>query len=349
MAAQWNDTLALDSEFIRTDTFFPKPGLYQVASGGIIYLLDPLAITAWEPFVAKLQDPAVLKIMHACQEDLELIHHHLECGIVNLVDTQLINAFVTMDYSLSYARLLNNLLNVELSKEETRSNWRARPLSEEQIRYAMDDVLYLQQVCEILLDSLDKLGRRPWFEHEMRTRSVYSLGAPEQHYLNVKKAWHLSPEELSILQKLCAWRETEAQVKNVPRNRVVRDDALYELAQVENLDKQLLAEHLPPNVINKYGEDLMLVHGTGAGAEILPTLPRPLTNHQGTVVKELRQIVVQEAEKLDMSTELLGRKKDLELCVRTFVENQQMSEHYQGWRQALVSDKLMAMLKSQLG
>ena len=148
--ASWHDSIGLDTEFIRTDTFYPIPGLYQIASGAEIFLLDPLAIDDWAPFVDFLEDPKRTKVMHACQEDLELMHVHLQCTPQNLVDTQLAYAYVSKHFSLSYANLVKALVDADLAKQQTRSNWLKRPLSQEQIWYAVDDVIYLVEMFEIL-------------------------------------------------------------------------------------------------------------------------------------------------------------------------------------------------------
>ena len=138
---EWDPAIGLDTEFIRSDTFFPVAGLYQVASGDRVFLLDPLGIDDWSPFVRFLRDPANTVVMHACQEDLELLHHHMDASIANLFDTQFANAYLCDAFSLSYAALVQRLLDVELDKHETRSNWLRRPLSDDQIRYAVEDVI----------------------------------------------------------------------------------------------------------------------------------------------------------------------------------------------------------------
>ena len=183
-AERWREhaVIGIDTEFQRTDTFFPLPGLYQVAAGERVYLLDPLAIKAWQPFVDCLVNPAVTKIMHACSEDLELIHHHLGVVPQNVFDTQLANAFQSTDYSTSYANLVEQLLGESLGKHETRSNWLRRPLSDKQLRYAWEDVAFLADLHSALVARLTELGRRAWFDELMAQRGEFARVAPEDYY-----------------------------------------------------------------------------------------------------------------------------------------------------------------------
>ena len=155
----WSSVVALDTEFIRTNTFYPIPGLYQVASDTDVFLLDPLTIEDWEPLKSYLMNPDTCKIMHACLEDLELIFAHLRIVPSNVFDTQLAHAYVSQDYSLSYARLIERYSGVLLEKEHTRSDWLQRPLSDDQLRYAVDDVVHLAAVGELLRQRLNELQR----------------------------------------------------------------------------------------------------------------------------------------------------------------------------------------------
>ena len=165
--ASWPALIGLDTEFLRTNTYFPVPGLYQVAAGDEVCLIDPLAIDDWRPFTQYLSSPGTMQIMHACQEDLELLHHHLGVTPTNIFDTQFANAFISEDFSLSYAALVARLLQVELPKHETRSNWLQRPLSDEQLRYAVEDVVYLVPLYERLRDEMQLRGRDEWFALDM--------------------------------------------------------------------------------------------------------------------------------------------------------------------------------------
>ncbi|MFT7652183.1 MAG: ribonuclease D [Limisphaerales bacterium] len=341
----WGSVLTIDTEFVRTNTYYPMPGLYQIGDGQSVYLLDPLEITEWKPFVDVLEDASVVKIMHACQEDSELIFFHLGVNSKNVFDTQFAQAFVSEDYSLSYARLVERRLGVALDKHETRSDWRARPLTDKQIDYAVEDVIYLEAIYRALCEELQAANKQTWFELEMQARADYQPVNPDLYYRGVKKAWQLSGVELGRLQHLCAWREITARKENVPRNRVVWDQHLFQFAQIEQLSDGDVREALPHAIARRYGERLRSLFDK-TPVQTLEPIPTPLNSKQGAVVKLLREsgLVVSKAQQI--APELICRKKDLEACVRHFGETAQLSDQYDNWRSALVGDKFLSILQS---
>ncbi|MEM7097009.1 MAG: HRDC domain-containing protein [Pseudomonadota bacterium] len=326
----WDDVIGLDTEFIRTDTFYPLPGLYQVIWCNQVYLLDPISIEDFSAFVNVLENAEVCKVMHACQEDLELIHHHLGVNVANIFDTQLANAFVSVDFSLSYASLVEQVLGVSLDKHATRSNWLKRPLSDEQMRYAVEDVVYLPGLHNALVELLGE--RAHWFAGEMAPRADYQPPSSDQYYLNVKKAWQLSGPQLSILRSLCTWREDTAKSLNIPRNRVVWDDHLYHFARLQSLTSGDVRDALPRVVANKYAQGLMDAHRDGLGGAVPPGLPGPLTSQQNAMVKRLREAGRLKAADLGLAPELLSRKREVEACVRHYATQGTMSDLFLGWR-----------------
>ena len=344
--ASWDDCVGLDTEFIRTDTFYPIPGLYQVASDTQIFLLDPLTIEDWRPFNAYLTDPGKVKVMHACQEDLELIKHHLGIHPVNIFDTQFANAFVGQDFSLSYANLVRKLVDVDLQKQETRSNWLQRPLSEEQMIYAADDVIYLVPMYQALWSALNDNGRLTWFLEDMALRGHYVEPDPSEYFAQVKRAWQLSPRELARLKALCRWRENAARHFNQPRNRIVWDDHLMRLASENQLGPHTLQDLLPKAVVRKYGAVLLDAHRKGNEAELPPPLDKPLTAGQNARVKALRSVATELAQQLGFATELLARRKDVEACLRTYLRDASLSGHYSGWRQGILGTQFLQILSN---
>ncbi len=343
-ARQWRGVVALDTEFIRTDTFYPVPGLYQVASAGRVYLIDPVHIVEWQPFLDILTDEAVRIVMHACQEDLELLYHHLGVQPANVFDTQFANAFVSADFSLSYAALVERLLNIELPKHATRSNWLARPLSDEQIQYAVEDVIYLHDLHDVLTARLGHEQRDAWFFSDMSLRGTYRPVDPDAYYLNLKKAWQLNSDQLGALQSLCAWREREAREQDVPRNRVVWDDHLLVFARKPRLTHEQVFQILPRGVARRYVTPIIEHHANGQGGQVPHPVPRPLTSSQGAVVKTLREIAREVASDLGLAPELLARKKDVEACVRHYAVHGSMSEHYEAWRATVLGSQFEPLL-----
>jgi ribonuclease D len=333
---EWQPVIGLDTEFQRTSTFYPLPGLYQVISGESIYLIDPLSIRDFAPLVNVLEDPGSVKIVHACGEDLELLQHHLGAAPRNLFDTQLANAFQCADFSTSYANLVAQQLGVALDKHETRSDWRQRPLSEEQVRYALEDVVYLPALYDALRRRLDSLDRLPWFEEAMAERGRFAPVPPEEYYRTLKNAWRLGRQQLGVLARLCTWREHRARAEDVPRNRIVWDEHLYTFACRRSLGEGDVWSLLPKPIARRYAGELVAEHAAGLTAEPPPPLPKPLSQAEGAVSKVLREIGRRHAEALDLAQELLARKRDVEACVRHFIGTGELSPDYSGWRAALV-------------
>jgi len=189
-ADSWQGPIAFDTEFIRTRTFFPIPGLYQLATDRYSYLIDPITIDAWAPLIARL-DASTPVVMHSCSEDLELLNHHVSVQPGALFDTQVAYGFITDKYSASYAALVNHYTGLELDKGATRSNWLKRPLSDAQVHYAHEDVTWLLQIRSRMLEQLEELGRGDWCEEEMRKVTTYNTQDPMQYYLNLGSGWRL--------------------------------------------------------------------------------------------------------------------------------------------------------------
>jgi len=348
-AGRWGSVIGLDTEFQRTSTYYPLPGLYQVASNGEVYLIDPLAVDNWAPMVDVLEDERRTLVMHACGEDLELMAHHLGARPEGLFDTQLANAFLSTDFALSYSNLVARHLDVALGKPQTRSDWRHRPLSEAQVRYACEDVIHLHELHSRLLDDLERLDRRAWFEQTMRDQGCYVPQDPNRYYLGLRKAWRFRDEQLAALRRLTAWRERTAMAENVPRNRVVRDEHLLLFAERRTLDERLVREVLPKPVARRYGAALVDEHQAGHQGGSPERPEPPLTQREGEVSKLLRDAARAEAERLQMSQELLARRRDVERCIRHFVTTGELSPEYSGWREPLVGGSFRRILSRLSG
>ena len=346
-AGQWHGVIGLDTEFQRTDTFYPIPGLYQLVADSKIWLIDPLAIDDWRPLTRVLEDPVTVKIMHSCSEDLELMAHHLKVRPSNLFDTQIAYAFVSEHLSISYANLVKALLGLLLPKQQVRSNWLRRPLSDAQISYAGDDVASLPALHRLLCDELAVKGRWDWFQEDMAQREATSCVDPDRYYMGVKGAWRLNGTELGALKALCAWRERQAMAEDKPRNRVVWDEHLLQFARPAKLTTALMETRLPHRLARRYGEALIDVHRAGRASPVNSAPPRPLSGGQSALVKQLRKVGLERAASLGMAPELLSRRRDLEACLRHHASTGELSATYRGWRGALVGTEFAAILNAQ--
>lgn len=344
--------VAIDTEFIRTRTFFPIAALYQIATDEERAVVDPLRVTRWASFKALLEDPAVVKVMHACSEDLEVFAHHIDAAPAHLFDTQVASGFLSNSFSPSYADLVKRYAGVEIGKHETRSDWLARPLREEQLHYAVEDIVYLLPVYRAQLAEMTRLGRIEWFEEEIEHRLGFTLIDPDECYQNVRKAWRCARRELARLRLVCAWRERYAREKDLPRGHVVKDDQLVELVLQRGIDRDAVLRTLEPSAARRHGKELLaLIEQADALPEdALPApLAAPFTSSEAKALKELKAIGVERAHELNMAEELLSRRRDLETCLRSVRSEGRLPANFQGWRRALVGEIFEAKLLGAAG
>ncbi|MCY1277263.1 Ribonuclease D [compost metagenome] len=347
--------VALDTEFVRVDTFYPLAGLVQVGDGQAAWLIDPLLIGDWRPFAALLENPAVVKVLHACSEDLEVFERLTGALPVPLFDTQLAAGYLNLGFSMGYSRLVQEVLSVELPKGETRSDWLQRPLSPTQLSYAAEDVLHLAELYEALLPRLSA-EKNAWLLEDGAEllANQRRVTLPEDVYKDAKLAWKLAPQQLAVLRELCAWREREARARNQPRNRVLREASLWPLArfQPDNLVSLARIDDMHPRTVRQDGEFILQLIKDAAALppEAWPaTLPEPLPPEASGVLKKLRAVGQREAERLDMAPELMLRKKTLEALLKSGFPAgpYQLPESLRGWRRERMGQALLDTLAGQ--
>lgn len=347
--------VAVDTEFMRVDTFYPIAGLLQVSEGQRAYLIDPLLIRDWAPFAALLQDPAVVKVLHACSEDLEVFLRLTGRLPTPLFDTQLAAGYLNLGFSMGYSRLVQAVLAIELPKGETRSDWLQRPLSATQISYAAEDVLHLAEVYCALQGRLT--AQKYAWVLEDGAELVANLCRevdPAEAYREAKLAWKLSRQQLAVLRELCAWREREARARNQPRNRIVREHSLWPLArnQPDNLVALARIDDMHPKTVRQDGEFLLKLIKDAAAtppADWPAALPEPLPVDAAALLKKLRAVGQREAERLDIAPELMLRKKTLEALLKSGYPHgpYQLPDSLRGWRRELMGQALLDCLASE--
>ncbi|HHF6896886.1 TPA: ribonuclease D [Haemophilus influenzae] len=233
--AQQQSAVALDTEFMRVSTYFPKLGLIQLYDGERVSLIDPLAITDFSPFVALLSNPKVLKILHSCSEDLLVFLQEFDQLPRPMIDTQIMARFIGLGTSAGLAKLAQQYLNVEIDKGATRTNWIKRPLSDIQLQYAAGDVWYLLPLYHILEK---ELAKTPWEQavrddRELALAKTHKLQErdSEKAYLDIPNAWKLNPFELSRLRILAQWRQNVAIERDLALSYIVKSDNLWKVAK----------------------------------------------------------------------------------------------------------------------
>lgn len=351
-----SDAVAVDTEFMRTDTFYPILGLVQLCDGNNTWLVDPVSVKDLSPLAELLAAPGITKIFHSCSEDLEVLQHALQVIPAPLFDTQIAASFAGQGFSTGYANLVNAVLGTELDKHETRSDWLQRPLSASQCRYAAEDVHYLMQVYRRLQLLLEENGRLRWVEEDMQSLvdAAATAASVDTYYQRIKGAWRLEARALAVLQALAAWREEEARRRDKPRNRIIHDRVLLEIAAESPASRQQLAAvaDLHPGAQRRYGEKLLDLVAMVDGLSVdnyPPPLPAPLPRDARKQLDKFRQAIRQRAEQLQMPAEVFARKKDLEELVRSLLAGDPRLPGglARGWRYEQAGRQLESMFKEE--
>ena len=349
--ARWSaaGVIGVDTEFVRERTYHPRPGLIQVADGDGVAMVDPLRVSDFGPLERLLIDPSVVKLMHACDEDVEVLE--LLTGVTprNVFDTQLAGAFTGYGFSLGYRSLVEQLLDEVLDKGETRSDWLRRPLSPAQLRYAALDVVHLVPMYERLSREMATLGRTAWFEEELehRRRARAADNQPEAAYLRVRRRQALPPAHHAVLRALSQWREAEAMARDIPRRHLLTDEVLITLASQPSLDAASLEDiqGLSQRAGARYGQALMACIAearTNGPADTDASVN--LRPYAGTM-KRLKEIARSEADARKLPPELLASRRALETLLISVMTNGRdggdIPQEFQGWRFDVITKALL--------
>lgn len=343
------DFVALDTEFMRESTYFPKLCLVQIATAGHCVLIDPLAVPDLQPLWDFLNDHGRIKVLHAARQDLEVLSVAMR-GALNgpIFDTQIAAALLGHPAQIGYGSLVAERLGQKLEKGHTRTDWSRRPLSAEQLRYAEDDVRYLVPLYLNLRDALQEAERTPWLYEETRELEDPALHRtePEAAWKRLKGLDRLRPEQRATAKLLAHWREEMAIKHDKPRGWILADDALREIAErlpgsardLENV------RTLPAGVVRRRGEELLTLVTKGrerAGSEPAATMPPRPEPRQLALVTKLMNLARTTAEQLEISPELLVTRRDVE----RLVFSNRTDRLSTGWRKAVIGDRLIAQAR----
>lgn len=350
-----SDFVTVDTEFIRETTFWPELCLIQIASADVNALIDPLAPGIdLAPFFRLMADEGTVKVFHAARQDIEIIHHLGGLIPHPVFDTQVAAMVCGFGDSVSYDQLVQKITGARIDKSSRFTDWRHRPLSDKQLEYALADVTYLVDVYKHLRDELEREDRAHWLNEEMEV-----LTARETYDPHPDDAWRRlkmrvkKPVELAILQRVAAWREREARERNVPRGRVLKDDAIFEIAQQGPRDAAGLARlrtiprgwersatasgllavvnealDLPKDDLPKLPKFAQQPEGTGAAAELLKVLLKLVAEQQGVAPK-----VLASSDDIDKIA-AAGEEADVPAM--------------QGWRREVFGERAISLVRGEI-
>ena len=255
--------VGIDTEFVWEQTYYPRLGIIQVGlSENDCHLIDAVTLSDLSPLGTLLSDPHTVKILHDAQQDLWILRRITDAIPCNIFDTRCAAGFAGLSSNLSLGNLLRMRLNIQLPKTETRTDWLRRPLSDKQLEYALDDVRFLPALREHILTDIQRRGRENWLAEELRQYDIaklYDDRAPEEQYTRVKGTGRLSRRDMAIVRELAAWREKKARQVDRPRNRVISDDAIVQIARRKPQSIQSLkrVRGIARATINQYGNSLL--------------------------------------------------------------------------------------------
>jgi ribonuclease D len=333
-----SDFITVDTEFIRETTYWPQLCLIQAASPERAAMIDPLAEGIdLEPFFDVLRDPDTVKVMHGCRQDIEIFFNLAQIIPTPLFDTQIAAMACGFGDAVGYETLIGRTVGAKIDKGSRFTDWGRRPLTEAQLKYALADVTHLRDAYLVLRDQLAANGREHWVHEEMAV-----LLDPETYLQRPENAWkrlkmqERRPHVIGVLVAVAAWREQHARERDVPRNRILKDDAIREIALQSPKDTQALSRlRAVPKGFDKsrLAESLIEAVTTGLDADpkTLPKMPRAVVNRAGIgpLVDLLRVLLKQRCDECDVAPKLIASAADLD---RIASDNAPDVPAMHGWR-----------------
>jgi ribonuclease D len=345
--------ITVDTEFLRETTYYPLLCVAQMASADEAVVVDAVAEGIdLKPFYELMANEHVLKVFHAARQDIEIVWH--EAGLIPhpIFDTQVAAMVLGYGDSISYDQLVQRITGDALDKSHRFTDWSKRPLSPAQVKYAISDVTHLRDVFQALDADLHKRGRAEWVGEEMEV-----LTSPDTYRVEPELAWQRlktrarKPKELAVLMEVAAWREREAQTRDVPRGRVLKDDVVGEIAQQAPTTVERLAglRSLPRGFErSKWGQDILaaVARGLARDPKSLPKFERQRGSGNGAATVELLKVLLRmTAERHAVAAKVIATIDELEQIA---MDDDADVPALRGWRRELFGEKALALKRGQL-
>lgn len=345
--------IAVDTEFLREKTYYPKFCLLQIATPEWVACIDPLLLSDLQPLFDVIYSPKLIKVFHSSRQDLEIFYQLTGKIPAPIFDTQVAAPLLGFQDNPGYAMLVSSLLNINLNKAHTRADWSKRPLTDAEIEYAADDVIYLCDIYQLIHRKLTELGRIDWLQQdfsEMVAPDYYRV-IPEQAWQKIKGTNKLTGKQLSIVQALAEWRERTAQMENRPKTWLLRDDMIFDLAKLQPDSVNNLAQirGINERSVNRYGKILCQIIADAKNRPPSATKdknrPSRKTQQQEALLDILTAIVRIRAEENSLNPNVIASRKDLELLL---LNENESSPLLHGWRYSMAGRELVGLLKGEL-
>lgn len=348
------DYVAVDTEFLRETTFWPKLCVVQLAGPEDAVIVDALSPDLdLAPFFELMRDESVVKVFHAARQDIEIVWHRGGFLPAPVFDTQIAAMVCGFGDSISYDQLVGRVSGARIDKSHRFTDWSRRPLSDVQLEYALADVTHLRDVYAHLKRTLERNGRAEWVKEEMAVLTsvdTYRVD-PENAWMRLKLRVK-KPAELAVMQEVAGWREREAQERDVPRSRVLKDDAIFEVAQRQPRDVDALGQlrTLPRGFErSRAGSEILAAvkRGLERDPASLPKLDadRPPVNGNGATVELLKVLLKMVAERHGVAAKVIATIDDLE---RIAADDGSDVAALQGWRLELFGEQALKLKRGGL-
>ncbi|WP_109317404.1 ribonuclease D [Pseudovibrio ascidiaceicola] len=350
-----SDFVTVDTEFLRETTFWPKLCVIQIANPDNAVLVDALAEGLdLEPFFALMRNTDIVKVFHAARQDIEIIYHLGGFVPSPLFDSQVAAMVCGFGDSVSYDQLVSKVTGERIDKSSRFTDWSRRPLTNKQLAYALADVTHLRDVYQFLKKQLEQKGRNHWVEDEMAT-----LSSIDTYRSDPAKAWQRmklrvrKPRDLAVLKELAFWREQEAQKRDIPRNRVIKDDAIFEVATQKPQTSEALGHlrTIPRGFErSRHAEDILnaVKRAMEISEDDLPEVPkgRPSPDGASAAVDLLKVLLKMKSESFGVAPKVIATVDDLDkIASGGDVQVQALS----GWRRELFGEDALRLKKGEIG
>jgi len=346
--------VAVDTEFMRETTYWPKLCLIQAAAKGAEACIDPLAEGMdLEPFLAVMRDRSILKVFHAARQDVE-IFNNLQAMPVPLFDTQVAGMAAGFGEQIAYDALVRQMLKIELDKSSRFTDWARRPLSENQLTYALADVTHLAELYPMLRERLEKEGRLGWVTDEMANLTdpaIYDV-EPENAWKRLRPRKHTA-KYMAVYKAVAAWRERTAQTRDQPRGRILKDEAIDEVATQAPTDADQLdrLRSVPKGFSgSRFGPDLLAavreaLRDPEAYAPVIERSRTPPSPAAGAVVELLKVLLKARAEEAGVASKLIATVSDLEQIAN---DDETENAALKGWRREAFGEDALKLKRGEL-
>lgn len=351
-AARFN-AIAVDTEFLRERTYHPRLCLVQVATPDECVVIDVIAIDNLAPLAILMRDEGTVKVFHACSQDMEVLNYTLGALPAPIFDTQIAAAFLGERMQTSYNGMVHAFCGVTLPKSESLTDWSRRPLTPEQIEYALDDVRYLIKAYDVIMERLDESGRASWVLDEIKPLTDRSHYVVDRRvaFKRVKRVNSLTRRQLAVARELAAWREARAEYSNIPRKWLMSDEVLIALSKRPPHDAVSLRRVRGTEQLSDAdvaGALSVIARGESCPADKYPFIARthkPASPELESVIDLMYALIRLVGERSGVATAMIASRDDLV----DYVDHPQDSPLREGWRFELVGTLIDDLLNGDIG